>query len=90
MSDKQLSLSISYQFVIFRHNESRVQSLYTIFLLFGKAYSTFTAIFNWLLQAVCVILAETLDFLIMQNWLHNFTKVGLSLISLLPLIWLIF
>ena len=49
------------------------------------AYSTFTAILNSLLFAVCVILAE-IELLIFKlrkiNWVI-FTKVGLSFISLL-------
>jgi len=41
--------------------------------------------FQLILFAICVILVETLDFLIVQNRLYNFTKVGLSFISLLSL-----
>ena len=56
------------------------------------AYSTFTAIFKSFFLVVCVILAETLDFLIAQNLSCNFyqgwVKLHISavsyLINLLP------
>jgi len=67
-------LFIAHQFfILFFH---LVRAIY-------DAHSTFTAIFNSLLQAICEILPETLDFLIMQNRSCDFTKVGLSFIPLL-------